>query len=282
MHVLTSPNYPSYFKAIKRPPAQLYYRGTDPVRLLKRKRVAIVGSRRVSSYGKQVAHSLASELSAQGVVIVSGLAIGVDATAHRATLATGGLTMAVLPSPVDAVAPAVHESLAADIVHGGGTLISAYASGSENYRGNFVERNEIVAAMSDVVIIVEAETQSGSIRTANFAVDLGVPILAVPGSITSATSRGTNELLKTHAHPLCDIADVWHALGMQPEGQQRLPVGSDNNEQQIIDLIASGIQEGNALLEASGLTIRTFNQTLTMLEISAKVRALGNNCWGLN
>lgn len=188
------PAYPATLTAMHRPPSPLFYKG-DLHKLLSRPRVAIVGSRRMTEYGQSITAKFARELAEQGIVIVSGLAFGVDAQAHKAALDAGGLTMAVLPNPIDQVAPTAHEWLANQIMQSGGALVSSYPANSPNHKGNFVARNEIVAGISDAVIITEAAQKSGSLHTASFAQNLGVPVYAVPGSIDMPTSAGTNMLI---------------------------------------------------------------------------------------
>lgn len=252
--------------------------------LLKRPRVAIVGTRKVTAYGGQVTRQLASQLAAQGVVIVSGLAFGVDKLAHEAALEAGGTTVAVLPSPVHSVYPRSHAGLAQRIVASGGLVISEYPPGSPPFKGNFVARNRLVTAMSDALLITEAMSNSGTMHTARFAMDQGVEVMVVPGNITSPASEGTNNLLRQGAAPVIQANDILHALDMPvtSTGRQakRVKVGNPF-EQCIIDLMEQGISDGNELLNASRLDVQQFNHHLTMLEITAKVRPLGANHWGL-
>ncbi|CAN5195019.1 hypothetical protein BH09PAT3_BH09PAT3_2980 [soil metagenome] len=285
MDVLTlTPNdtgYPLALHQMHRPPTTLYYRG-DFTSLIQKPRVAIVGSRTVSPYGKQVTKQIAEQLAGQGMVIVSGLAIGVDAIAHQAALSVGGLTMAVLPSPVETPLPTTNHQLAERILRGGGALVSSYPQGSVSHKGNFVERNELVAALSGVVVITEAAQKSGSLHTAGFALDLGVTVLAVPGNVTSRVSVGTNQLIKAgKAGVATNALDVLQELGITKSLQSSAQQGENPLEQSILDLIANGIHEGSELQEQSGQTISVFNQALTMLEITGKVMALGANRWGL-
>lgn len=259
----------------------LFYVSDDLDDLLSRPRVAIVGSRKITPYGKQVTAQFAGELARQGVVIVSGLAYGVDAVAHRAALQAGGLTIAVLPSSLEQIYPAAHRGLAEAIVQGGGALFSEYTPGTINYKSNFVERNRIVSGMSDVLLITEAAVNSGTMHTARFALEQGKDVLAVPGNITSPTSAGTNNLLRSGAAPATAVEDVLHVLGIQPSRTAAAPQGSNEYEQCILDLLLHDHSEGSVLLEQSKLPAEQFNQTLTMLEITGKVRALGNNNWAI-
>lgn len=263
-----------------RPPDTLYYRGSLKA-CLASKRVAVVGSRRMSPYGKQVTNMIAKQLAERGITIVSGLAIGIDAEAHRATLAAGGRCIAVLPSPIDNILPAVNRRLAEEIIRSGGALISQYSPGADVHKGNFVARNELVAALSDVLLITEAAVGSGSLHTAKFALEMQTEVKAVPGNITSPLSAGTNGLLATgQAGAVADIKDILHALGLHANSTVQ-PKGSTPHEQQLLNLLMQDIHDGEALLQASGQSVAQFNQTLTMLEITGKIMPLGANRWGL-
>lgn len=280
---------PESVRAIKGPPPQLYMYGRQSgifQQFMGRHRVAVVGTRKISPYGEAVTRQLVTELAAQGVVIVSGLAIGTDGAAHLAALEAGGSTVAVLPGPVQDVYPKSNRRLAQSIVNSGGLLVSEYPEGAEAFKQNFVARNRIVTALSEALLIIEATEQSGTLHTARFALDQGITVLAVPGNITSPTSDGTNNLLKAGATPVTCTDDILHVLDMAPRshtgrvGAKRIR-GANQEEQRIIDLLEQGITEGNELLRASGLRVEVFNHHLTMLELTTKIRPLGANCWGL-
>lgn len=274
--------YPLPLNNIASPPQQLYIYGADLVELLKRPRLAIVGSRNVSSYGRQITAKLARELAEQGIVIISGLALGVDAIAHAAALDAGGLTIAVLPSPVDHPYPSSNAQLAKRIVDNGGILVSEYSEDIFSFKTNFVARNRLVAGLAQAVLITEAAEKSGSLHTARFALEQGKDVLAVPGNITSIGSVGTNNLIKAGATPVTNYLDVLHVMKLKPHSTKPKEVrGRNANEQTVIDLIIQGNNDGDELLKKSGLDISQFNQVMTMLEISAKIRPLGNNKWSL-
>lgn len=270
---------PSILAAIPAPPEELYALG-ELMPLLQMPRVAIVGSRKVSPYGRHVTQQLAESLARAGVVIVSGLALGVDAIAHKACLEAGGKTIAILPTSLDVIYPSSHRHLAGAIIKQGGALISEYAPGMPGLKKNFIERNRLVSGISDAVLITEAAIKSGTLHTANFALDQGKTVMAVPGNITSSTSEGTNNLLKSGAIMVTEAADVLAALNLELIGRQKqLPLGSTREEQILLDLLADGISDGSELLQMSKLDTSTFNQTLTMLEITGKIRALGGGQW---
>lgn len=279
---LSSPLFPPLLKNIPTPPTILHIAGDSLDDLLARPRVAIVGSRTISAYGKAVTTRLASELARAGVVIVSGLALGTDAVAHEAALDAGGLTIAVLPGSIHRIYPARHHGLAMRIVRQGGVLISEYASSEGAPRPyEFVARNRIVSGLSTITLITEAAAKSGTLHTAEFAIEQGREVMAVPGNITSPTSVGTNTLIQNGVQAVLGVNDVLRALGMEQMATAQKPKGDTPEQQIIIDLIASGEDDGFVLLQQSLLPVQLFDQNLTMLEITGKVRPLGNNKWAL-
>lgn len=279
---LSSGGYPEVLRQIPSPPKQLYWSGATMDELLARPRVAIVGSRRVSTYGRQVTSQLARQLAEQGVVIISGLAMGIDAIGHQSALEAGGLCIAVLPGPLDKIVPATNLRLAERILENGGALASEYASGEVAYKQNFVARNRLVAGLARAVLITEAAEKSGSLHTARFALDQGKDVLAVPGNITSSGSVGTNNLIKRGATPVTSYLDVLHALGLKEHQTVAKEIkGRNAHEQTVLDLLLTGVSDGEDLLVSSGLSTSQFNQVLTMLELGGKIRSLGANQWGI-
>jgi DNA processing protein len=192
-------------------PAELRTRGRWPPP--EGPRVAIVGSRRPSPYGEAVAEQLGSELARAGVIVVSGLALGIDAAAHRGALNGGGITVAVMGTGVDLVYPAAHSRLADEILAGGGALVSQFPDGTVPRRQNFPARNWTIAALSDVVLVVEAGEGSGALITADAALHLHKEVMAVPGSVFSALSVGTHGLLRDGAGLVQNARDVLAVLG---------------------------------------------------------------------
>ncbi len=281
--ILNANGYPSELAELAQPRKQLFIQSDNWEDLMSRPRVAIIGSRKVSAYGRQVTTKLASELAAQGIVIVSGLALGVDGLAHQAALDAGGLTIAVLPTSLEKVYPASHQNLAKKIVSQGGALMTEYEHGTDIYKTNFVARNRIVAGISAAVLITEAALKSGSLHTARFALEQGIDVLAVPGNITSLTSEGTNNLIKSGATPITSAEDVLHTLGLQPQKLTGKRISSANpHEQTLLELLQKDIHDGAELLAISQMEVGLFNQTLTMLEITGKIRSLGANQWTLS
>lgn len=275
----TSP-YQSVFHGIQPGVEQLQYVSNNLEDLFARPRVAIVGSRKISAYGRTVTARLAGELAKQGVVIVSGLAYGVDSVAHRAALEAGGLTIAVLPSSLEAIYPAAHRNLARQIVEQGGALLSEYSDIGPVWKNQFIERNRIVSGIADALLITEAAINSGTMHTARFALEQGKEVLAVPGNITSQTSEGTNNLLKTGATPVTSVQDVLNALGLKPL-VKKVVKGGNPSEQLILDLLGTDIADGSDLLARSDLQAGEFSSAMVMLEITGKIRAVGNNHWAV-
>lgn len=273
---------PELLQSIPNPPKTLYATGVDMQEILSRPRIAIVGSRRVSPYGKTITSLFASELAKQGIVIVSGLALGVDALAHTAALEAGGLTVAVLPTGLDRIYPSSNQRLAHAITKQG-MLLTEYPDGTRSFKGNFIARNRLVSGLSDAIIITEAAEQSGTLHTAAFAKKQGKQVFAIPGNITSPLSKGANQLLRSGAAPATDPQDILSFLGITPKTAARdnKPVSANPHEQKILNLLYGGITDGAVLRQESGLAIQDFNQSLTMLELSGAIKSLGNNHWSL-
>ncbi len=274
---------PKPLQTIPNPPKQLYARGIDLQEIIKRPRVAIVGSRKPTAYGKAVTATLATELAGQGVVIVSGLAFGVDTIAHTAALKASGLTVAILPTGLGKVYPRSHQQLANQIASQG-ILLTEYPDDTTPFKGNFIARNRLISGLSDVTVITEAAEHSGSLHTAEFACKQGKRLLVVPGNITSSMSKGTNALLQTgRAAPVTSTEDVLSVLGVSiTEVKPVKYSSSDPIEQKIIDLLHQGITENHALLERSKLEVQIFNQTLTTLELSGVIQRIDTGEWNIS
>lgn len=282
---LIASKIPQKLRKIPQPVTQLFIRMQEDQsvnELFTRPCVAVVGSRKVSAYGKAVTAQLSAELAKRGIVIISGLALGVDSISHKAALEAGGLTVAVLPGPLTNIYPGAHWRLAQQIVARGGALVSEYQPGRQIYPGNFIERNRIVSGLCDALLVTEAAERSGTLHTARFALEQGREVLAVPGNITSPTSAGTNNLIKTGATPVTCVEDILHVLGLETGSQAATaPRGATPHEQTLLTLVFEGVADGAELLARSQLDPSLFNQTLTMLEIRGQIRPLGNNHWAL-
>ncbi len=280
----TSPEKQKYLQrvsTIDKVPKSLYFIGKLPETEVKS--VAIVGSRKPTPYGREVAERLAYDLAKSGIIIVSGLALGIDGIAHRAALEAKGMTIAVLANGLDAIYPSSHRDLAKKIIENGGALISEYAPGTPALPHQFLERNRIVSGLADAVVVVEAATRSGTLSTAAHALSQGREVFAVPGNITSPLSAGCNNLIKQGATPVTGSEDILEIIAPQQEiAQTRLTLGDTPEEVVILQLLQNGVRDGEEVLIKSGLEAITFNQTLTMLEIKGQIKALGANQWTLH
>ncbi|MES2971942.1 MAG: DNA-processing protein DprA [Patescibacteria group bacterium] len=276
-----SPDFPEKLKNIPSPPRLLYVLGDlEPLR--HKTVVSIVGSRAVSPYGRQITSRLATEIAKQDLAIVSGLALGIDAIAHQAAVDIGSYTVAVLPCGLDRFYPGTNHNLAEQILKQGGAIISEYPEATEPYKLNFIERNRLVSGLCDGLLITEASQRSGTLHTANFALEQGKTVMAVPGNITSPTSAGTNNLIKTGAVPVTGIDDILHALDLNRQTSMTMVIAANSEEAAILDLMKQGVTDGSDLLSGSKLKAEVFNQTLTMLEMSGKIRPLGAGHWGIS
>lgn len=259
-------------------PKKLYYRGQLPTE--RRPSVAIVGSRKPTAYGREVTERLASTLARQGIVIISGLALGVDAIAHRSALEAGGTTIAVQANGLHRLYPSTNAHLGEEIIARGGAIISEYEPGTDPMQYRFLERNRIVSGLADIVIITEAAARSGTLNTAAHALAQGKEIFAVPGNITSPMSAGCNQLLRQGAQPLLAPEDILNILAPSRHEQQlALPVGATPLEQAIIDALATGMRDGDEILAGLDCSPSEFSITLTTLEINGIIKPLGANQW---
>ena len=274
-------NYLQIIDTIAKPPQALYYVGTLPTE--RQITVAIVGTRKPSAYGREVAASLADKLARSGVVVVSGLALGIDAVAHKAALDAGGLTIAVQANGLDKIYPYANRTLGERITTSGGALISEYPEKTEPRPYQFLARNRIVSGLADYVVVVEAARRSGTLSTASHALEQGRDLYAVPGNITNPLSAGCNSLIHQGAMPIADIDEFVDIVtpNRSSTRQIALPVAGTPLEAKIIELIQSGIREGETLQVQSQVSASEFTVALTMLEINGVIKPLGQNKWSL-
>jgi len=259
------PAYPPLLRELHDPPAGLFLRGGGEQELLRRPAVAIVGARACSSYGVQVGRLLGRELAAAGLIVLSGLARGVDGEAHRGALEAGGLTIAVLGCGVDRDYPAAHAHLARRICEHS-LVVSEYAPGVEPAPWRFPARNRIVAGLAASTVIVEARERSGALITADFALETGREVFAVPGEITSALSPGPNALLRLGATPLTSVGDVLESLGVQPAEAAPLDVGGAAAA--VLAALADRPAGADDLVRATGLDAASVATALAELELA--------------
>lgn len=292
---IEDPLYPQLLREIPTPPALLYVRGdyadwnTDPC-------IAIVGSRKCTHYGEEVAQRLGKELATYGFTVVSGLAFGIDALSHQGALQSGGHTVAVLGSGVDdsAITPRTHLKLATELLASGGSIISEFAPGSEPTIGTFPARNRIMAGMCLGTVVVEAAEESGSLITARLTIDYNRALFSVPGSIFSPASTGTNRLLRDGARLLTSAKDVVEELEpLLRSYQSRTPAtstsgaeateastpeisGLSTDEQTILKLLTHEPTHIDQVVEKSILESTVTTATLTLLELRGRIKNIGD------
>lgn len=254
---------PPLLAAIHDPPPQLYLRDGGALELLAGPAVAIVGARACSPYGAQVARTLARELARAGVCVVSGMARGIDAEAHRGALEAGGPTVAVLGCGIDRDYPAAHAELARRI-GAVGLVVSEYGPGVEPAPWRFPARNRIISGLCAATVVVEARERSGALITADFALEEGREVFAVPGEITSGLSAGTNALLRAGAAPLLSSADVLEVLGIEAARAREPPAGA---AAAVLALLADGPATSDELVRRSGLAVEAVVAALVELEL---------------
>jgi len=260
--------FPPLVHELPDPPPGLFLRGGSDVGLLQARSVAIVGARACSSYGSHVARLLGRELAAAGLVVVSGLARGVDGEAHRGALEAGGATVAVLGCGIDRDYPAAHAQLAARACERG--LVAAeYAPGVEPAPWRFPARNRIIAALAEATVVVEARERSGALITADFALEAGREVFAVPGEITSALSNGTNALLRLGATPLTAAADVLEGLGITVA--KPVPPQLGETAARVFELVASAPCAADVLARQTGLDASSVATALIELELAGVI-----------
>lgn len=262
------PGYPPLLAELHDPPARLHLRGGHRD-VLTLPAVAIVGARSCSPYGAQVARELAGTLASAGVVVVSGLARGIDGEAHRGALAVGGLTVAVLGCGIDRDYPRAHAELARRIADGG-LVVSEYPPGVEPSPWRFPARNRLIAGLARATVVVEARERSGALITADFALELGREVFAVPGEITSALSVGTNDLVRQGATPLLSADDVLGTLGLQ-RAPPPVPDTVSADAQMVLARLSDGARTLDELTRATEVGTAQVAAALTELELAALV-----------
>ena len=270
--------YPERLRQIYDAPVLLYFRGS--MAELGNFPLAIVGTRKISHYGRMVAPKIAGELAEQGIAIVSGLAYGIDSLAHEAALKAGGKTVAVLGSGIDdqSVYPPPNLRLARQIIDSGGALISEYPPRTPPLRQNFPHRNRIISGMSLGVLVVEADLESGSLITAKLALDQNRDVFAVPGSIFSSASVGPNNLIKMGAKLVSSSSDILEALNLSEalsykENKKILP--DTPNEAKVLERLSYEPLHIDQLVVLNGLDAPAIASTLTFMEMKGKVLNLG-------
>jgi DNA processing protein len=277
IHVVTweDQSYPRRLKEIDQPPPVLYVRGE--LLLEDEWAVAVVGTRRVTPYGRQIAEQVATTLAHSGVTVVSGLAHGVDAIAHQAALNAGGRTLAVLGCGVDRIYPPDHRRLAERLLEHG-ALLSDYAPGTPPEAVNFPPRNRIISALSIAVVVVEAGERSGALITAEFAAEQGREVFAVPGNINAPQSAGTNRLIQQGAHPFLEARDLLDSLDLDLVTEQqtaRKALPADHVEAKLLSLLSQQPIHVDEIRHQADMPIEKISAALTLMELKGLVRQVG-------
>jgi len=273
------PDFPAALGSDPEPPAVLYRQGVAGA--LERPAAAIVGTRRCTGYGRDVARELARDLAFAGVCVVSGLALGIDGAAHEGALAVEGAPpVAVVGSGLDVIYPPRHRGLWRRVAERG-LLLSEAPLGAAPEPWRFPQRNRVIAGLASVVVVVESHAQGGSMSTVRCAIDRGVPVLAVPGSVRSPASSGTNHLLAEGAAPVTDAQDVLVAMALegvipdpQPSVEREVDV-ADAPEDPVLDAVDWTPTATEEILRRTGLSLGEASMALTRLEVAGFVRRNG-------
>jgi DNA processing protein len=273
--ILDDPAYPSALREISDPPPVLYVRGElSPADDWA---IAVVGTRRATIYGRQVTERIVGDVARAGVTVVSGLARGIDTYAHRAALAAGGRTIAVLGSGLDRIYPDENRALAEQIVQNG-ALLSEFPLGTPPDAMNFPRRNRIVSGLARATLVVEADLKSGATNTANHAAEQGRDVFAVPGSILSPFSALPNQLIREGAQVVTaasDILEELHLTAVVEERAAREALPADPTEAALLRLLSDEPTHVDDLTRGSKLPASTVTATLTILELKGLARQLG-------
>lgn len=272
--------YPANLKDIDDAPVVLYVKG----KLEKSdvNSVAIIGTRKMTSYGKEIADRFAAELAGVGVTVVSGLALGIDAVAHKSALDIGGRTIAVLASGLDIVTPASNRNLANEIVKREGALVSEYPLGQPPLRGNFPSRNRIISGLSKAVVVVEGAKKSGTLLTASAAAEQGRTVFAVPGQISSPMSEAPHFLIKNGAKTVTSVKDILEELDMQlkvdrKEIEKVMPSGKE--EELLLKIVEKEPLHLDEIARISTLKVADVSAILTVMEMRGLIKNVGGGVY---
>jgi len=286
---LDDPRYPKLLKEISDPPFLLYVKAKKSDHPINMERtIAVVGTRQMTRYGKEVVERIVSDLVLSGCTIISGMAYGIDAAAHQSAIDNAGKTVAVLGCGVDIIAPASNQPIYKKLSEEGyGAVVSEMPLGLRPGKGLFPARNRIISGLSRGVLVVEGADDSGALITARYAGDQGRDVFAVPGPITSPTSRGPAQLLRSGAILVESASDILSALGLAkslPNGNNRKDIhkGATKEEQLLLDLLTREPLSVDMLVRGSGLTASIVAATITVLEVRDMVKSIGENTYAIN
>lgn len=273
-------NYPYLLKQIYDPPTVIYYKGQ-----IKRheKAIAVVGTRKITCYGRVVTEQFVKRLVLAGLTIVSGLARGIDAEAHLSTIRAGGRTIAVLGGGLKNIYPPENRSLAEKIIERGGLVLSEFPPDYPSMPGNFPARNRIISGLSLGVLVVEAAADSGSLITARLALEQGREVFAVPGPVTSTLSRGPIDLIKTGARPIFDPGEILEEMGLKQNQNANIKNTNDFNlsetEKKILEYLGNEQLHMDEICRNLRMSAATVSGTLLKMEIAGLVQNLGSGTY---
>jgi len=277
--------YPPLLKEIYDYPVLLYIRGSiDSV--LQRPTIAVVGTRKPTPYGQQATRTIVRELAASGIIIISGLAIGLDSIAHETAVESNGITIGVLGSGIadKSITPRSHIHLAHAIIQKGGAIVSEYSPDMQAGKGTFPARNRIIAGLSVGALVIEASSGSGSLITAKSALEYNRDVFAVPGSIFSPASEGTNTLLKQGARPVSCAQDIFDALQFSSQAQEISRSARDTShlsaeDRMILVALENESLTIDALARITHLSVPVIGSRITFLELEGFVQDTGNGLY---
>lgn len=271
-------DYPILLKEIFSPPPVLYIKGEIPEN--NHLSLAVVGTRKTSMYGRQITPQLIKPIVRQKIIIVSGLAMGIDTIAHQSCLETNGQTIAVLGCGLDRIYPRSNIKLAEKIINNNGCLISEYPPGTEPFKQHFPARNRIIAGLCRATLVVEGNEKSGSMITAKFALEYNRDVMAVPGNIINNTAQGTNKLIKNGAFLVSGYHDILEQFHLDDTKKNLEPINEDlltNDEKFILDILAIETLHIDEIIQACKLNTSIINATLVLLEMKGLVKNLGDD-----
>ncbi len=274
--------YPEILQHIPNPPPQLWIRGNLEYNY--ERSLAVVGTRRNSPYGKEVTEPIVRELARYGFTIVSGMAIGVDALAHRAALDAGGKTIAVLGGGIDekTLYPPQNKRLAREIIEHEGAVISEFPPGTEPWRSNFLQRNRIISGLTRGTLVIEAPERSGALSTANHALDQNKDVFAIPGPIFAKNSQGTNNLIQTGAKLVSSARDILEELNINVNIQNEEMILAGSKEEKVILKILHEADSGlpiDEIIKHAHMEPQSVSSLLTMMEIDGRLQNLGKGMY---
>jgi len=275
--IIKDKNYPPQLKKIPDPPKQLYVEGNDNLSVVNNP-LAVVGTRKISDYGRQMTEYFVKNLAKAGVTIISGLALGVDGLAHRVALENNGRTIAVLGSGLNHIYPTVHKKLAEKIVKSGGALVSEYSPQTPPYKSNFLARNRIISGLSLGILVIEAPKKSGALITADFALKQKRKVFVVPGRVYDKNSQGANELIKQGAQLVSEPKDILKILNIRPISQKIEMIKNLSSEEKIIlKILTKEPTLIDKITRKTKMSVNAILSILTQMEIKGLVKSTGGN-----